>query len=136
MRRGGGAMRRSRSAVSAIVALGSAGALTLALALALATACGSSRRSEPILGPPPLDAAEEQRGEQVFMKLCHQCHPGGGGGLGPGLNNKPAPAAAIRLQIRQGLGSMPSFKEDEISDADVDAVIAYLLAIRSYEAGD
>lgn len=89
-----------------------------------------------MLGPPPLDSAEEQRGEQVFMKLCHQCHPGGSGGLAPGLNNKPAPAAAIRLQIRQGLGQMPSFKEDEISDADVDAVIAYLLAIRSYEAGD
>jgi mono/diheme cytochrome c family protein len=114
-----------RSALSGILVVGG---------LALAMGCASSRRSEAMLGPPPLDSAEEQHGEIVFMKLCHQCHPGGAGGLGPGLNNKPVPGAAIRLQIRQGMGTMPSFKENEISDKDVDAVIAYLLAIRSYEA--
>ena len=101
-----------------------------------AAACGSSRRSEPILGPPPLDSPEELKGEQLFMKFCNQCHPGGAGGLGPGLNNKPAPAAAIRLQIRKGLGAMPAFSDDEIIDPDVEAIIAYMLAMRSYEDGD
>ncbi|XXT19432.1 cytochrome c [Sorangium sp. So ce429] len=108
----------------------------LAASLGLAAGCGSSRRSEPILGPPPLDEAPERRGEVVFMKQCNQCHPGGAGGLGPGLNNKPAPAAAIRLQIRSGLGAMPAFSEKEISDADVDAVIAYMISIRSHEKDD
>ena len=100
----------------------------------LAMACGSSRRSEPILGPPPLKTAGEQQGEVLFMKFCHQCHPGGGGGLGPGLNNKPAPAAAIRLQIREGMGAMPAFGKDEIKDNEVDAIIEYMMAMRSYES--
>jgi mono/diheme cytochrome c family protein len=104
--------------------------------LVLSTACGSSRRSEPMLGPPPLDTPQEQKGEVLYMKFCHQCHPGGAGGLGPGLNNKPAPGAAIRLQIREGVGAMPSFGDNEIIDPDVDAIIAYMLAIRSYEDAD
>ncbi|AUX48721.1 cytochrome C [Sorangium cellulosum] len=107
----------------------------LGAALGLAVGCGSSRRSEPELGPPPLDEPPERRGEVLFAKFCDQCHPGGAGGLGPGLNNKPAPAAAIRLQIRSGLGAMPAFSEREIPDADVDAIIAYMLTIRSHEKG-
>lgn len=102
--------------------------------LALAAGCGSSRRSEPVLGPPPLKTQNELHGEVVFMKLCNQCHPGTAGGLGPGLSNKPAPAVAMRLQIRQGLGTMPAFPEKELSDADMDAVIDYMLAMRRYES--
>ncbi|NUQ74395.1 MAG: cytochrome c [Polyangiaceae bacterium] len=105
----------------------------LALA-ALATGCGSSRRSAAIHGPPPLKTPAEKQGEVLFMRFCHQCHPHGSGGLGPGLNNKPAPAAAIRLQIREGMGAMPAFGKDEIKDPEVDAIIAYMLAIRSYES--
>jgi mono/diheme cytochrome c family protein len=91
--------------------------------LLLAGACTSSQRSEAVLGPPPLSSPEETKGEVLYMHFCHQCHPGGAGGLGPGLNNKPAPAAAIKLQIRKGLGTMPAFGENELSDADIDAII-------------
>ena len=87
--------------------------------------CGSARRSEPLVGPLRLDA-EQQRGEIVFFRFCHQCHPTGDAGLGPGINDKPLPGAAIRLQIRSGVGAMPSFDESEISDRDVDAIIEYL----------
>src|SRR5688572_29869575 len=106
----------------------------VALCVGVVAACGSSRRSEPILGPAPLKTADEQKGEVLYMKFCHQCHPGGAGGLGPGLNNKPVPGTAIRLQIRQGLGTMPAFGDNEIKDADVDAIIAYMLATRSYDS--
>jgi mono/diheme cytochrome c family protein len=104
------------------------------LASVAIAACSSSRRSEPILGPPPLKTPEEKQGEVLFMKFCHQCHPGGAGGLGPGLNNKPVPAAAIRLQTREGMGAMPAFGKDEIKDPELDAIIAYMMAIRSYES--
>ena len=102
--------------------------------VALSTACGSSRRSEPIHGSPPLKTPGEKQGEVLYMRFCDQCHPGGSGGLGPGLNNKPAPGAAIRLQIREGMGAMPAFGKNEISDSEVDAIIEYMMAIRSYES--
>jgi mono/diheme cytochrome c family protein len=94
-------------------------------------ACGSARRSPP-LGAPPLPATPAVvRGERVFMDACHSCHPGGESGLGPSLNDKPLPRFLIAMQVRRGLGAMPAFSPQEISDADLDAVIAYLAARRS-----
>ncbi|HJP61658.1 MAG TPA: cytochrome c, partial [Gemmatimonadaceae bacterium] len=58
------------------------------------------------------------------------CHPGGAAGLGPPLNNKPAPAFVIRFQVRHGLGAMPAFDSTQISDADLHAVAEYLKALR------
>ena len=104
------------------------------VSITLAAACGTDRRSEPILGPPPLKTYDETQGEALFMAFCNQCHPGGAAGLGPGLNNKPVPGDAIRLQIRKGLGAMPAFGEDEIKEDEVDAIIEYLMAIRTYES--
>lgn len=96
-------------------------------------ACGSGRRSEPLIGPVRLDTAEERRGEQAFFRFCHQCHPGGDSGLGPALNNKPLPGVAIRLQVRTGVGNMPSINDDELSDADLDGIVAYMGALRKAE---
>jgi mono/diheme cytochrome c family protein len=93
--------------------------------------CASGRRSEPLHGPVELRTEQERRGEWVFFHFCHQCHPAGDAGLGPAINNKPLPGAAIRLQIRQGVGAMPSFSDSEINDRDVDAVIAYLSALKN-----
>jgi len=98
----------------------------LSLLAALSAACGSGRRSEPLVGPVALTTAEQQRGELVFFHRCHKCHPGGDAGLGPALNNKPLPAAAIKLQVRSGLGAMPAFDDKLVSDADLDALVAYL----------
>jgi mono/diheme cytochrome c family protein len=64
------------------------------------------------------------------MKLCNQCHPGGDAGLAPALNNKPAPAAAIKLQVRKGLGRMPAFDQQVIDDNALDALVSYMLTIR------
>ncbi len=108
-----------------------AGVLAVTLAVsAMAAACGSPRRGEPLVGPPELKTEELRRGERVFFVYCNQCHPGGEGGLGPALNNKPLPAAAMRLQVRKGLGVMPSFSENAIPDEDLDAVVKYLLLLR------
>lgn len=93
-------------------------------------ACGSSKRDEPdkpaFVPATPTIAL----GEQVFKKQCDYCHPGGGAGLGPALNNKPAPAFAIRFQIRHGLGAMPAFDSTTIAESDVRAIAEYLLALR------
>ena len=100
----------------------------LALVL-LATSCGSARRGEPVVGPVGLSPAA-LRGEQVFMRNCHACHPKGEGGLAPSINDKPLPDFLIRLQVRRGLGAMPQFGPKEIGDAELDGLIAYLKALR------
>lgn len=109
--------------------LGTAVWLGCASCMALsAWACGGSRQSEPVTGKPtPLDA-KELAGQRVFMRECNGCHPQGDGGLGPALNDKPVPAAAIELQVREGLGAMPAFDEREITSEELDALVAFMSA--------
>jgi mono/diheme cytochrome c family protein len=92
--------------------------------------CGSPRRGPPIT--PPLRTADPviDTGRQVFDRNCYPCHPGGAGGLGPALNNKPLPAFAIHTQVRHGLGAMPAFSEKQITPGQLDALIAYMKALR------
>lgn len=92
-------------------------------------ACGSARRSEPITAPLVLDDIEFA-GRRVFQHSCYTCHIQGEGGLGPSLNEKALPAFAIRFQVRHGWGAMPAFTADEISDEDLDALVAYVQALR------
>ena len=105
-------------------------ALTIVGLCMVSAACGSPKRDEPEKPAFVPATTTVARGEQVFKKQCDYCHPGGGAGLGPALNNKPAPAFAIRYQIRHGLGAMPAFDSATISDADVRAIADYLLALR------
>jgi mono/diheme cytochrome c family protein len=95
------------------------------LALATLAACGPARRGVPFTAPVHL-TGQEQQGQQLFMVQCHHCHPGGAAGLGPAINNKPLPGAAMHLQIRKGMGTMPAFSEALLSNAEVDAIVAYL----------
>ena len=60
------------------------------------------------------------------MTSCHQCHPGGKAGLGPAINNKPLPGFMIKLQSRAGVGAMPGFSSSELSDEELNAIVAYL----------
>ena len=103
-------------------------------AIALMSACGSARRSEPIKGSVQISEPRIERGRTVFMAKCNYCHPGGEAGLGPAINDKPLPAFLMKIQIRTGLGAMPAFPPSEMSEADVDAVIAYLKEIRRVDA--
>jgi mono/diheme cytochrome c family protein len=76
--------------------------------------------------------AKTARGQIVYDHHCRRCHSEGEGGLGPSLNDKKAPPFLIKLQVRKGLGAMPSFTECEISDAELDDLVCYMLARRSY----
>jgi len=95
--------------------------------------CHSVRRGEPIVGPLSSNDPAVQHGKVVFARKCHSCHPGGEGGLGPGLNDKPLPVFAMKLQVRTGLVGfkvMPSFNEHQIPSEDLNDLMAYLKAIR------
>ncbi|MDP2310679.1 MAG: cytochrome c [Pseudomonadota bacterium] len=102
--------------------------MKLLVLLALA-GCGSARRTEPIAGPLALDEMAE-RGERVFFRYCHQCHPFGEGGVGWSLNEKPLPGFLIRAQTRAGVGAMPAFGRDQIGPDELDALVHYLVTLR------
>lgn len=107
--------------------------LTILILLLLSTTgCGSARRGEPIAGPISLTTDSARHGQQLFMKHCQQCHPGGEAGLGPAINNKPLPGFLIRFQVRHGYGAMPAFGEDQIAPKDIAALIEYLKALRQH----
>lgn len=93
--------------------------------------CLSARRGEPFA--PPVDRSDPvvARGEKIFYAHCHGCHPHGQGGLGPALNNKPLPGFLMKFQVRHGLGAMPSIDAAKLPSEDLDALIAYLKALRA-----
>lgn len=100
------------------------------LAVLLAAGC-MARRTEPLA--PPLEFTDPQlvRGREVFYAQCHYCHPHGAAGLGPAIVNKPLPSFMIKLQVRHGLGAMPSIKEDRVPAADLDALVAYIKEVHA-----
>lgn len=110
-------------------------AAVVAVCLA-AAACGTARRGAPLTGEhdPPTETI--RLGQRVFAANCSQCHPGGTQGLAPALNNKPAPGWLIRFQVRHGLGAMPAFSEEEISDAELDALVEYMIWLRRLDWKD
>src|SRR5687767_14823948 len=102
---------------------------TIIFILCVTVGCHSVRRGEPITGPITLNPKQEA-GRIVFQQRCHQCHPYGGAGLGPAINNKPAPAPVIKTQVRAGLGAMPRFDEHIIPETDLDDLMSYIIALR------
>ena len=95
------------------------------------TGCGRSRRGEPITEPLQSDDPRVALGHRVFSQHCYQCHPGGAAGLGPAINNKPLPVVAMKRQVRLGVGVMPKFSKEEISDEELDGIMRYLKALRT-----
>jgi (+)-pinoresinol hydroxylase len=79
-----------------------------------------------------------ERGHKVYQKWCYPCH--GPGADKPGTTSlaargqKPAvleertdlTPAMIKTFVRHGVSFMPTFRKTEISDADLDAIAAYL----------
>lgn len=91
------------------------------------------RHSEPITGE-ELSIENERiaNGEKIYMAYCQKCHPAGEGGLGPSINANPAPGFIKRFQVRHGLGTMPSFGKEEISNKDVRDMMKYLKSLKQY----
>jgi mono/diheme cytochrome c family protein len=106
-------------------------ALVAVAALAFLAGCATARRGEPLRGPMTLNA-KQARGESTFKHICNGCHPGGEGGLGPGLNNKPLPGFMIKYQVRHGVGVMPHFPKERISDEALDDLVAYMKHMRGH----
>lgn len=116
--------------------------MTLAVSTALALCAGAG-----LCQPPPAGEAPPAQGKQVYDYWCLPCH---GPGLGlPGFNELPGTQQLrikyrdsaisplltertdlvpdfVKVIVRQGVSFMPQFRKTEISDADLDALAAYL----------
>jgi mono/diheme cytochrome c family protein len=86
------------------------------------------------------EAAVLEQGGAVFQKWCAPCHAAGPGHPGTqALHAKYGPAKpdaleqrldltpeTVRFYVRHGVSVMPFFRKTEITDADLDALGAYL----------
>jgi mono/diheme cytochrome c family protein len=92
--------------------------------------------SEPWAQAEDLPTAQQLQGERLFAATCQYCHAANGwatrdlarrgeaqatidqrADLSPGL---------IRGVLRHGVGNMPAFTPTDLSDAQIDALIAWL----------
>lgn len=68
-------------------------------------------------------------GEQIFVRSCNTCHPGGSAGMGPALDQLsthfPTDEKLISF-LRQGVGVMPPQPKEVINDTEMGALIRYL----------
>jgi mono/diheme cytochrome c family protein len=87
-----------------------------------------------------------ERGRAVYEEACAPCHARGPGSDGAAMLPGPAAlmikyrgslspyleerddlnAEVLKLFVRNGTGSMPRFRKTEVSDADVEAIAAYI----------
>ncbi|MDO8671821.1 MAG: cytochrome c [Dehalococcoidia bacterium] len=77
-------------------------------------------------------------GRAGFEKSCSVCHPGGNKGIGPALNapdfkTRYPQDAEVAKVIRNGRNVMPAWSTSQVSDDELQAVIAF---IRSLSGGN
>jgi ubiquinol-cytochrome c reductase cytochrome c subunit len=82
------------------------------------------------------DGADLAEGGELYRANCQACHSasGAGGALSygeaaPSLG--PVEAQQVGGAVRAGPGEMPAFGRDVLSDAELDAIAAYMLFLRS-----
>ena len=104
---------------------------------ALLCLSGSAWAAEPL-------TPAQAKGKQAYDHICIYCHSPGVWGtnrLARRMDKEHAvlenrtdlTAAGIRAVVRTGIGSMPPLRRTELSDADVDAIAAYLTRARSVQ---
>jgi mono/diheme cytochrome c family protein len=74
-------------------------------------------------------------GQATFRTNCISCHPslGRAAGIGPNLTNSANAGDPnyIRNNIRNGKNAMPAFAADQVSDSDLENLVAYIISIRT-----
>ncbi len=113
----------------------------LALALLSSGLAASALRAGPKAAQASATAnpaAEDLQGKQAFETRCSTCHGlDGGGAMGPNIQGIPFRLGAdvVANIIKNGLsGGMPGFA-GQMSDAEIQQVVAYLLSLTPKDAG-
>lgn len=69
-------------------------------------------------------------GKAFFDQNCNGCHPSGSRGAGPALKERNLSADLIRTQVRKGGGGMPAFSSSQISDQQLNELVAYVQSLK------
>ena len=81
----------------------------------------------------PSPASRAASGKEIFSTAnCGSCHTladaGTSGAIGPNLDDAAPDAATVKAIVRGGGGGMPAFG-DKLSNAEIDAVAAYVSSV-------
>ncbi len=79
----------------------------------------------------PIGSTDAAQGEARYNAVCASCHNNGA----PAIANIGWTTDHLRRQIREGSANMPAIHPARLSDADMEAVLAYLQTIGAV-AGD
>jgi mono/diheme cytochrome c family protein len=103
-------------AATATTAAATSGAATTAASGGSGTATGGNAAS----------------GQKLFTTNCQACHPSGGrvAGVGPKLLGTTRDDNYIHDNIRNGRNAMPAFPADQISDQQINDLIAYIRSLK------
>ncbi len=105
-----------------------------ALALLLAS-CSISEEMRRIQNSKKVQAAQDASrsgyltGEQIFIRSCNTCHPGGKKGFGPTLENLATDFPddnQLAAFIRKGKANMPGQPKSILTDIELGNLIGYL----------
>jgi mono/diheme cytochrome c family protein len=93
---------------------------------------GAKKPSRYVPGAPATTAPAPAAGQQVFASAgCGGCHTfkaaGSSGTVGPNLDDLKPDAATVEATVRDGAGTMPSFK-GRLSDPQIKAVAQVVAA--------
>jgi cytochrome c5 len=75
----------------------------------------------------PIGSTDVAQGEARYNAVCASCHNNGA----PAVANIGWTTERLRQQIREGSANMPAIHEARLSDADMEAVLAYMNTIGS-----
>jgi putative heme-binding domain-containing protein len=99
--------------------------------------CAATAAAQDVPTANPLPANVEQ-GKQTFEQRCSTCHGlDGGGAMGPNIQGIPMRMGApvVASTIKNGMsGGMPPFA-GQLTDAQIQQVIAYLLTLTHKDTG-
>ncbi|MBI2847760.1 MAG: c-type cytochrome [Chloroflexi bacterium] len=102
--------------------------IIVASALVIA-ACAPSEESQPAPGttsPATPQATPVAEGKAVYSANCAACHGTEAQGTTIAVSLPGHSADIIRRQVRTPMGTMPAFSESQLSEAQLDAVVAYI----------
>lgn len=116
--------------------------MTLLTRISTAVALAATLTTSATLGQDTSGSPDLARGEATFTYWCATCHSAGPGMPGTqalqAKYNGSLPAvlteradltpALISFYVRNGISVMPFFRKTEVSDADLEALAAYVVA--------
>ena len=122
------AARESAAPPPPVAAQASGTATAAAAQIATASAATSATASA---APAP----EIEAGGRAFARACDLCHPSAKAGVGPAVygpefNARYPEDGPLKLVIREGRGAMPATPLTQLSDSDLNAVVAYLRSLK------